>query len=102
MPSSMNKRPRMLTEAEQKRLREFPDLIHYSNRYSDDIYEYRHVILPKAMLKAIPRDYFDPETQTLKILHEEEWRGLGITQVWLYVERSVLILTIPVCVLSFY
>jgi hypothetical protein len=33
------------------------------------------------MLKAIPKDYFDPSKGTLKLLHEEEWRGLGITQV---------------------
>jgi len=33
------------------------------------------------MLKAIPRDYFDPAKGTLKLLWEEEWRGLGITQV---------------------
>ena len=33
------------------------------------------------MLKAIPRDYFDPSNGTLKLLWEEEWRGLGITQV---------------------
>lgn len=32
------------------------------------------------MLKAIPRDYFDPSKGTLKLLWEEEWRGLGITQ----------------------
>ncbi len=50
-------------------------------RYSDNHYEYRHVQLPKAMLKAIPRDYFDPSKGTLKLLWEEEWRGLGITQV---------------------
>jgi cyclin-dependent kinase regulatory subunit CKS1 len=37
-------------------------------------------MLPKGMLKAIPKDYFDTESGTLKILHEEEWRGLGITQ----------------------
>lgn len=37
-------------------------------------------MLPKNMLKAIPKDYFNPETGTLKILMEEEWRGLGITQ----------------------
>ena len=37
-------------------------------------------MLPKNMLKVIPKDYFDSETGTLKILHEEEWRGLGITQ----------------------
>ena len=32
------------------------------------------------MLKAIPHDYFNQETGTLRILTEEEWRGLGITQ----------------------
>lgn len=51
------------------------------HRYSDSEYEYRHVQLPKAMLKAIPRDYFDSSKGTLKLLWEEEWRGLGITQV---------------------
>ena len=33
------------------------------------------------MLKIIPKDYFDPANNTLKLLWEEEWRGLGITQV---------------------
>jgi hypothetical protein len=50
-------------------------------RYSDDEYEYRHVQLPKQMLKAIPKDYFDGARGTLKLLWEEEWRALGITQV---------------------
>ena len=36
--------------------------------------------LPKQMLKAIPKDYFDGRG-TLKLLWEDEWRGLGITQV---------------------
>ena len=53
----------------------------FTRRYSDSQYEYRHVQLPKAMLKAIPRDYFDPAKGTLKLLWEDEWRGLGITQV---------------------
>jgi len=43
-----------------------------------------HVTFPKDALKVIPKDYFDPETGTLRILHEEEWRSLGITQVSLY------------------
>jgi hypothetical protein len=51
-----------------------------SSRYSDDINEYRHVQLPKQMLKVIPKDYFDARG-TLKLLWEEEWRALGITQV---------------------
>ncbi|KAL8725586.1 MAG: hypothetical protein Q9181_006360 [Wetmoreana brouardii] len=71
----------MLTDAERMRLAEFAEAIHYSSRYSDDDYEYRHVQLPKDMMKKIPRDYFvDPTKSTLKILWEEEWRGLGITQ----------------------
>lgn len=32
------------------------------------------------MIKKIPKDYFDPSKGTLKLLWEEEWRGLGITQ----------------------
>jgi hypothetical protein len=51
-------------------------------RYSDNDFEYRHVQLPKNMLKAIPKEYHDPSKGTLKLLWEEEWRALGITQVW--------------------
>lgn len=72
---------RKLTEQEQQALAPFQEEIHYSARYNDDDYEYRHVILPKLMLKAIPKDYFDHESGTLRLLHEDEWRGLGITQV---------------------
>ncbi|PSK60501.1 cyclin-dependent kinases regulatory subunit [Elsinoe australis] len=75
-----NKKPRPLSESEKERLDEFVESIHYSSRYSDDYYEYRHVQLPKQMLKAIPKDYFDGQRGTLKLLWEEEWRALGITQ----------------------
>ncbi|RMD39908.1 hypothetical protein DV735_g5230, partial [Chaetothyriales sp. CBS 134920] len=73
-----NKKPRPVQEAERARLEEFLDSIGYSP--SDSEYEYRHVQLPKSMLKAIPRDYFDSSKGTLKLLWEDEWRGLGITQ----------------------
>lgn len=53
----------------------------FCRRYSDDKYEYRHVQLPKAMLKAIPKEYHDQGKGTLKLLWEEEWRAIGITQV---------------------
>lgn len=33
------------------------------------------------MLKAIPKGYHDESKGTLKLLWEEEWRALGITQV---------------------
>ncbi|KAF2452673.1 cyclin-dependent kinase regulatory subunit [Lineolata rhizophorae] len=75
-----NKRPRPLSEAERDKLEEFIDSIHYSARYSDDNFEYRHVQLPKQMLKAIPKEYFDGTRGTLKLLWEDEWRALGITQ----------------------
>lgn len=32
------------------------------------------------MLKVIPKEYFDGSRGTLKLLWEEEWRALGITQ----------------------
>lgn len=32
------------------------------------------------MLKAIPGDYMDGPRGTLKLLWEDEWRALGITQ----------------------
>ncbi|PFH61864.1 hypothetical protein XA68_15992 [Ophiocordyceps unilateralis] len=78
--SRRNKSPRPLSDAERTRLDEFIDSIHYSARYSDNVYEYRHVQLPKAMLKAIPKDYHDTSKGTLKLLWEDEWRALGITQ----------------------
>ncbi|KAL7650717.1 Cyclin-dependent kinases regulatory subunit (Cell division control protein cks1) [Aspergillus niger] len=78
--SRRNKKPRPLLESERERLEEFIDSIHYSARYSDDQFEYRHVQLPKNMLKKIPADYFDSSKGTLKLLWEDEWRALGITQ----------------------
>jgi len=99
------RRPRPITETERAALDEFLEKVHYSprysptflgsadDRYSDDDFEYRfelfyglrlmcrHVMLPKDALKHIPKDYFDTETGTLRLLHEEEWRSLGITQV---------------------
>ncbi|KAL2271041.1 hypothetical protein VTJ83DRAFT_412 [Remersonia thermophila] len=78
--SRRNRVPRPLSEDERARLDEFIDSIHYSTRYSDSEFEYRHVQLPKAMLKAIPSEYHDKSKGTLKLLWEEEWRGMGITQ----------------------
>ncbi|ORY28811.1 regulatory subunit of cyclin-dependent kinase [Naematelia encephala] len=62
-------------------LEELSERIIYSDRYSDDNFEYRHVILPKQMLKLIPKSYFVPDDSgLLRILDEQEWRGIGITQ----------------------
>ncbi|KAF5347150.1 hypothetical protein D9757_013658 [Collybiopsis confluens] len=67
-------------QEEAKKLEEILDRINYSDRYSDDIFEYRHVILPKALLKYIPENYWDPKTGALRILADREWRALGIQQ----------------------
>ncbi|KAI0545562.1 regulatory subunit of cyclin-dependent kinase [Xylaria curta] len=78
--SRRNVEPRLLKTSERAALEEFLDMIHYSARYSDDEYEYRHVQLPKAMLKVIPKEYHDTTKGTLKLLWEDEWRSMGITQ----------------------
>jgi len=79
-PDSNKQRPRPLTPQERERIWAYRDKYYYSPRYSDDDYEYRHVVLPRELLKLIPRDYFT-ENGTFKLLTEDEWRGqLGITQ----------------------
>uniref|UniRef100_A0A3B4FLI6 Cyclin-dependent kinases regulatory subunit n=1 Tax=Pundamilia nyererei TaxID=303518 RepID=A0A3B4FLI6_9CICH len=45
--------------------------IYYSNRYNDDHYEYRHVVLPREMTKYIPKSH---------LMSEDEWRQLGVQQ----------------------
>lgn len=42
--------------------------IQYSEKYHDDHYEYRHVILPPDVAKLVPRPHLMTET---------EWRNLG-------------------------
>ncbi|GAA5835623.1 hypothetical protein JCM9279_004598 [Rhodotorula babjevae] len=93
--------------AHDKDYQDLVDRIHYSDRYSDDFYEYRHVLLPRQMLKlgqsmlpldspaagfrfsrfpssgrasTLPKEYFQPDTNVMRLLSEDEWRGIGITQ----------------------
>lgn len=57
----------------------FPDEIEYSEKYQDDHFEYRHVMLPKHVYKKIPRD---------RLLTENEWRSIGVQQSrgWVHYE----------------
>eukprot|EP00744_Colponema_vietnamica_P004801 GILI01007113.1.p1 GENE.GILI01007113.1~~GILI01007113.1.p1 ORF type:complete len:125 (+),score=18.84 GILI01007113.1:53-376(+) len=57
----------------------YPDDIDYSDKYCDDYYEYRHVILPKHIFKKMPRS---------RLLSEMEWRALGVQQSrgWIHYE----------------
>lgn len=43
----------------------------FASLQPDDDFEYRHVILPKALVKYLPTD---------RLAEEDEWRGLGIRQ----------------------
>lgn len=45
--------------------------IQYSAKYSDDKYEYRHVILSKLAYDEMPK---------ARLLVENEWRSLGVLQ----------------------
>ena len=44
----------------------------YSDKYSDDEYEYRHVTLNAQLTKLVPRTH---------LMSETEWRNLGVQQV---------------------
>lgn len=54
--------------------------IEYSEKYADDIYEYRHVILPRELQKQLPKPP--------RLLLECEWRGMGVQQSrgWVHYE----------------
>uniref|UniRef100_A0AAX7SEG1 Cyclin-dependent kinases regulatory subunit n=1 Tax=Astatotilapia calliptera TaxID=8154 RepID=A0AAX7SEG1_ASTCA len=45
--------------------------IYYSDKYDDDKYEYRHVMLPKELAKRVPKTH---------LMSETEWRNLGVQQ----------------------
>ncbi|XP_059053104.1 cyclin-dependent kinases regulatory subunit-like [Achroia grisella] len=53
------------------------DQIQYSERYTDDVYEYRHVLLPPDVESKVPKSHLMTET---------EWRNLGVQQSpgWLH------------------
>jgi len=74
---------------DEAKINEYIERIHYSDRYSDEQFEYRHVILPKPLFKLIPKSYFnDDDTGTLRLLADHEWRGIGIQQSlgWVHYE----------------
>ncbi|KAK4295557.1 hypothetical protein Pmani_009891 [Petrolisthes manimaculis] len=48
-----------------------PHRIYYSDKYYDDKFEYRHVMLPKDISKLVPKTH---------LMSESEWRSLGVQQ----------------------
>ncbi|XP_035032386.2 cyclin-dependent kinases regulatory subunit 2 [Hippoglossus stenolepis] len=45
--------------------------IYYSDKYTDEEFEYRHVVLPKQLSKLVPSSH---------LMSEDEWRGMGVQQ----------------------
>ncbi|VCX37056.1 unnamed protein product [Gulo gulo] len=45
--------------------------IYYLDKYFDEHYEYRHVMLPRELYKQVPKTH---------LVLEEEWRRLGVQQ----------------------
>ncbi|XP_036103277.1 cyclin-dependent kinases regulatory subunit 1-like [Molossus molossus] len=45
--------------------------IYYSDKYNDEEFEYRHVILPKNIAKLVPKTH---------LMSESEWRNLAVQQ----------------------
>ena len=48
----------------------YPDNIEQSNKYYDDYYEYKHLILPEAIYKKLGKER--------KLLTKDDWEKLGI------------------------
>ncbi len=49
--------------------------IHYSEKYKDENFEYRHVILPRDLYEKFVDEQFKK-----RLLDEAEWRAIGIRQ----------------------
>ncbi len=64
----------------------YPDEIEYSDKYQDDYYEYRHVLLPKEVYKKMSRNKLLSEN--VLPLFIQEWRSLGVQQSrgWVHYE----------------
>ena len=56
------------------------DFCHYSEKYADAVFEYRHVKIPFSWVSKVPWD---------RMLTEEEWRALGVHQSrgWIHYAR---------------
>merc|ERR1719356_2436228 len=55
---------------EPAQVQQWTDETDYSEKYCDDIYEYRRVTVPRGMLQILPQG---------RCMSESEWRSHGIT-----------------------
>ncbi|KAK8562415.1 hypothetical protein V6N13_018987 [Hibiscus sabdariffa] len=62
--------------------------IQYSEKYFDDTYEYRHVVLPPEVAKLLPKN---------RLLSENEWRAIGVQQSRGWVHYAFIVLNHTSC-----
>eukprot|EP00747_Dinoflagellata_sp_TGD_P070911 gnl/TRDRNA2_/TRDRNA2_156801_c1_seq1.p1 gnl/TRDRNA2_/TRDRNA2_156801_c1~~gnl/TRDRNA2_/TRDRNA2_156801_c1_seq1.p1 ORF type:complete len:113 (-),score=10.70 gnl/TRDRNA2_/TRDRNA2_156801_c1_seq1:89-427(-) len=73
----------------------YPEVTEYSEKYTDDRYEYRHVILDQAAAHQLFRTIYSknsgrqPNENGEFLLSEDEWRGLGVQQSYGWVHYAV-------------
>ncbi|KAG8655166.1 cyclin-dependent kinases regulatory subunit 1 isoform X1 [Manihot esculenta] len=53
--------------------------IQYSEKYFDDTYEYRHVVLPPEVAKLLPKNRLLTEWLWYLFM-QNEWRAIGVQQ----------------------
>lgn len=58
----------------------YPNEIEYSDKYYDEVFEYKHVALPKDIYEKIPKG---------RLLNESEWRVIGISQTRGWVHYAI-------------
>lgn len=52
-------------------VKDYTKEIYYSGKYCDEEHEYRHVVLPKELVKLVPKNH---------LMSEQEWRSIGVQQ----------------------
>ncbi len=58
----------------------FPEEIEHSEKYEDDCFEYKHVVLTKELYEKMPKG---------RLLSESEWRELGVSQTRGWVHYTI-------------
>jgi cyclin-dependent kinase regulatory subunit CKS1 len=62
---------KMMSYEKQMEIQKYAKDIYYSDKYTDDEFEYRHVMLPKELAKLMPKNH---------LMSEAEWRSYGVQQ----------------------
>lgn len=58
----------------------YPDKVTHSRIYKDEMYEYKHVLLPKAVFKGMEKNRLltEEEIKSLGIIHSKDWEHYNI------------------------